>query len=376
MRKRGSVLAVGVLMAMLPACSSSDGGSSQTTLDTTPATTTTVFQARHLTPVWSAETAQLIAVAFSPDGKYVATSGVGLSGNKPGALWDAETGAALWTLDFAPVASRPSFNRDSSLVMFLGVGGDAMVFDRSTGAAFEVPSLDGANTNTAMFSPDGTDVVAGTTDGRVVLWDARTGEVRTTLTSSRDTVDWIGISPDGATIVGGALQGDAVIWDVATGKVRATLTPEGGSLNQVAMSPDGAVIATAAATGKVQLWETAGGTLLGSLGDASVNAGALTFSPDGSRLAIDTFEARSTLWDVPSRSLVADLGSAGYGTFSPDGTLMATTRTGIETTFGLWDAVTGETLGTYDGSWVAFDPRGERIGVLTTTELTVFTIGS
>jgi WD40 repeat protein len=142
------------------------------------------------------------------------------------------------------------------------------------------------------------------------------------------------------------------------------------------MSPDGTVIATAAATGTVQLWETAGGTLLGALGDASVNTATLTFSPDGGRLAIDTFDARSTLWDVPSRSLVADLGSAGYGTFSQDGALLATARTGLETTFGLWDAETGETLGTYDGSSVAFDPTGARIGVVTTTAISVLTIDS
>ena len=79
------------------------------------------------------------------------------------------------------------------------------------------------------WSPDGTHILTGSSDGTARIWDATTGDNTLTLTHSY----WIGAvawSPDGTHILTGSKDGTARIWESTTGEqaqfMIATL-PEG-----------------------------------------------------------------------------------------------------------------------------------------------------
>jgi WD40 repeat protein len=92
-----------------------------------------------------------------------------------------------------------------------------------------------------------------------------------------------------------------------------------------------------------------------------------TFSPDGALLATSFGGGTARLWDVPSGQRRATLNDVpqtswlGWGTFSPDGALLAI---GVgDGTARLWDVRTGRERATLTGhtravSWVAFSPDG------------------
>ena len=237
------------------------------------------------------------AVAFSPDGKTLAT------GSTYGAvkLWDATTKTNIATL----------------------------------GATEAVPSV--------AFSPDGATLATGSWNGVVKLWDATTKTNIATLEATGE-VSSVAFSPDGATLATGAWSGAVKLWDAATKTNIATLEGprfEDGVYSAaffpaVAFSPDGTILAAGTVDGVVKLWDATTKTNIATLG-ATGAIYAVAFSPDGATLATGR---RTTvqLWDIATRTNIATLEATGKVSsvaFSPDGTILAAGAS--DDTIQLWD---------------------------------------
>jgi WD40 repeat protein len=89
------------------------------------------------------------------------------------------------------------------------------------------------------FSPDGKQVVSGSRDKTVRLWDAATGTVLQTLEGYSDLVNSVAFSPDGKQVVSGSRDKTVRLWDATTSTVLQTLEGHSDLVNSVALSPDG-----------------------------------------------------------------------------------------------------------------------------------------
>lgn len=222
------------------------------------------------------------------------------------------------------------------------------------------------------WSPDGTLIAAGDSDGNVQIWDAQTRSVlysfeareadwNEAVTSSVKTLDW---SPDGNLLAAGIYTD--VSWSlvqVIDPYAQEILTSiEFGEkrhrVSSVAWSPDGTLLAAGGQQepsilpeGWVRVWDTITYELVAEhqQGHADMVT-RVSWSPDGSRLASaaydETFLDNNVMvWDTTTWELVLTLEHSEFVfavAWSPDGTRLAT---GGGTNAGLiWDAETGQVL--------------------------------
>ncbi|MFS8086905.1 MAG: WD40 repeat domain-containing protein, partial [Acidobacteriota bacterium] len=235
------------------------------------------------------------AVAFSPDGKTLASAGQDPVEHPEVKLWDVASGTELRTLAGSSDHDSVAFSPDGKLLASGGPWGDKGVklWDVATGV--ELRELSGHAP--VVFSPDGKFLVTGVAP--VKLWDVATGAE---LRMPGDAyVDYVVFSPDGKTLAVGMhgrlepgkgllLNGDTTVrvLDIATGVVRLELETHSkpsiakdGRVESIAFTPNGQTLAVSIDYNIVKLWDVATGAGLLTL----KAGGSVAFNPDGRILA-------------------------------------------------------------------------------------------
>jgi RNA polymerase sigma factor (sigma-70 family) len=322
------------------------------------------------------------AVAFSPDGKLLAVGGA--IPDPTVRLCDVASGKELRRLEgHQGTVYAIAFSRDGKLLATGDGGGDAMLCLWDVASGKQLRRLKGGHgfASQLSFSPDGKMLACGSERERVVrLWAMRTGEVMSPFPRHEGAVAAVAFSPDAKLLLTGCAGGALRVWDTATGTQRLRLDGHRGGVAAVAFSSDGRLLASGAHRDRtVRVWDAATGKPLHALPVERPDVSCVAFSPDGKLLAAgDSIEELSLpggagmpdcavrLWEAASgkelRRLPMGRGRVGSVAFSPNGHLLAAGGPDGGAV-QLWDPGTGRELRTLSSKADSQTPRAMIEGV-------------
>ncbi len=242
----GPAPAAGPASPTTPAQTRTDPGSpgSQTALG--PARLTRTLKGHF---IWARHNDVVQAVAFSPDGRLLAT------GDSKARLWNPATGEHIRTLTGHTGWIRAvAFSPGGQLLATGGHDGTARLWNPATGVHIRTLTGHTGGVWAVAFSPGGQLLATGGDDGAARLWNPATGEHIRTLTGHTGLVWAVAFSPGGHLLATGGDDGAARLWNPATGEHIRTLTGHTGGVWAVAFSPDGRLLATGSYDQTTRLW--------------------------------------------------------------------------------------------------------------------------
>ncbi|KAF3935035.1 hypothetical protein ABW20_dc0105325 [Dactylellina cionopaga] len=292
------------------------------------------------------------SVAFSSDGKVLASA----SKDATVKLWDAATGAPFKTLqEHMDQVSAVAFSPDCKVLASASNDATIKLWEAATGALLKVLEEHIYWVATVVFSPDSKMLVSGSHDKTIKFWDAATGALLQTLEEHTDSIISVAFSPDGKMLASASYDKTVRLWDVVTGAPLQKLQEHTNFVNAVTFSPSGKLLASASCDKTVKLWNASTGALLQTLEGHTSVVNDVAFFPDGKALALASgYTVRR--WDiatgVPPQVIQGHTNYVNDVTFSPDGKVLASAS--ADATVMLWDAATGALLETLEGhtNWV------------------------
>jgi WD40 repeat protein/beta-lactamase regulating signal transducer with metallopeptidase domain len=337
----------------------------------------------HEVKLWNAETGAQIAalegdlarfqdVAFSPDGKLLATCGGELDqGEGQINVWEVDSLRQLVVVrGHARAVLGICFSPDSSLIASGSYDGTAKLWDARSGMLKASMAVPGGVYQPA-FSPDGAMLATPAVEGGVVkLWSVPDGRELGELRGHSRSARAADFAPDGRVIVTGGSDRTVRFWDVSSRQQLEALTTGNGDAQQtvlaLAHSPDGRLIAVAGEDRSVLILDAAEGKQVHRLEGFDDVVAALAFSPDGRQLATGSFDNTARLWNVSDATLSRQFeGHTNWVyavAFSADGKLLATG--GYDKTIRVWNVADGTQVALLQGHTaavrsLAFAPGGD-----------------
>ncbi|HLJ93412.1 MAG TPA: protein kinase [Gemmataceae bacterium] len=293
----------------------------------------------------------VLAIAFSPDGKIVLTG----SSDGKAQRWDAQSGAPIGEpLVHQEPVHTVAFSPDGQTIV-TGSGdierktGTLSLWQTRAPTPMRSSLLCEGRVYGAAFSPDGRSILIADlhpTSGaaQVRLWNVATGSVQT-ICHPREPVKAVAFSPDGETILISVSQ-TAQLWNLRTGQRMGPSFKHGNSVVAVAFSPNGKLVLTGSSDKTARLWEADTGQLIGRPYQHPEAVSAVAFSPDGRAILTGCADHMARLWQTstgePIGAPLRHRGKVLAVAISADGKAMATG--GEDKTSRLWEITSWKPL--------------------------------
>jgi WD40 repeat protein len=234
------------------------------------------------------------AVAWSPDGQYIATASV----DHTVKVWSASKGYLICTYSGDDEIYALAWSPNSKLLA--SGGGDNMVHiwnaaDCSSNNAYATHTESGPVVSLA-WSPDGQYIASGGWDYMAQIWNVSNGKQLHSLSFS-EVVSSIAWSHNGRQIAVGSWDKSVSIWDTSTGQVVNTYSYYSDAINAVAWSPNDRYLAIGDNNGTVEVRDMTRGTVVCEYTGHTNAVNTVAWSPDGKYLASGGNDRTVRVWN-------------------------------------------------------------------------------
>ncbi len=230
--------------------------------------------------------------------------------------------------------------------------------------------------NDITFSPNGTQFAVATTFG-TWIYDAQTGKEDALLTGHEEEVKSAVFSPDGRNLISLDSGGESRRWDATTGEQLSILTESTDLVLNAALSADSTKLVTQDMDNKFRIWQLKNDNPTPDVINDVNDSGILTLaiSPDGNLIASSKIgdspqkfiiQVHNTIINNHLYSIDGDTGQIYRIKFSPDGKILAGLNENGQ--IQLWDTDNGSPLPAFEEdnlSSLAFSSDGRLLAAAT-----------
>jgi WD40 repeat protein/serine/threonine protein kinase len=274
-----------------------------------------------VTHVWNAETGTQIAelandgpgiylVAFSPDGRWLATAGRNEVRVFDTSSWRkvaAIAGARIRSLSFDPTGPRLAVGTSDGVASIWEVPSGVQL--RSLRGA-SVSGDAGASVDAVAFSHDGVLVATASRDGMVQVWNVATGSLQIQFHSHRDRIYTVEFALTGGLILSAGEEGAAVVSSITTGLTVARLEGPRARIIAAHFDSESRRVVGASWDGTARVWDAASPYRRWAsppIGTDCDNEESLI--PDGRFIAVSCRDHGTRVWDTARGEVIAELPS-------------------------------------------------------------------
>ena len=236
-------------------------------------------------------------LAFSPDGKWIATAADDVAG-KHVRIFDSATGKQIQILDGPKVTSSVAFSPDGKKLAVGGANGwpqgIILIYNTETWQKIQELPASGQNVLALVFIQNGSQLISSGTDGKIRVWSLAVGAELKEMFRGREA-NRLAISQDGkllavtfCSVSGsvGCTKGGVVVWRIQDwGEIKQFDDLAEG----LTFSPDGSLLITGSGANnpQIRIRRVSDWSLSGIIPNAAYS---VALSPDGHSLAAMTFD--------------------------------------------------------------------------------------
>jgi len=298
---------------------------------------------------WRGHTREACALAMSPDGALVASSGRDGSVRLwPGRSVDSGN-------DLADTGVVAGFSSDGRTLVLGPSEGDYrwQLVTESNRVVIPIESTPSLrfDFNVRPWAVKGPEPIAvlGRTRGQLEFWNLATRERTSIWSAGTNWISAVDFSSDGRLLATGDAAGIVRIWDVDTRTEIAQLQAMPSFVGALAFAPDAKTIAVGGylLANQTRIWDLG---RLEPILPLDVKANEVVFAPDGKTLVVCSVEDNAArVFELPSGKskppLKGHLSGVVHATFSPDGQTLATAA--YDGWIKLWNTATGQEVATF-----------------------------